>query len=166
MLPALYELAAEYREAAERLQSLELDEQTIADTLEGLSGEIEVKATNVAFMARNMESLAEQIKAAEQAMSARRKAIENRASSLREYLRINMERCNISKIESPQFRISIKQNPASVMIDDERQLPVEFMRQPEPPPPAPDKKAIKAAIESGIAVPGAWLTKTTRVEIK
>lgn len=166
MLPALYTLADEYIEAANALQNLELDDQTIADTMESLAGEIEVKATNIAFVIRNMESLAGQIKQAEQQMAVRRNAIENRAENIRKYLLMNMERCGISKIESPYFKISLKQNPASVFIDNPEMIPCEFYMYPEAPPPAPDKKAIRKAIESGIDVPGAHLERITRVEIK
>ena len=41
-MTALYELAAEYRADAEKLADMDLDEQTLADTLEGLGGELEV----------------------------------------------------------------------------------------------------------------------------
>jgi len=60
----LYSLAAEYRQAAESIANLDLDDQTIADTLEGLSGELEVKATNVAMFAKNLEATATAIKEA------------------------------------------------------------------------------------------------------
>lgn len=166
MLPALYKLADEYCEAENKLQNLELDDQTISDTLEGMSGEIETKASNVAFVIRNMESLAEQIKQAEQQMASRRKALENRADNVRQYLLTNMERCGISKIESPWFKISVKQNPEKVVIYDAGAIPCELYRYPEAPPPEPDKKAIKAAIESGNDVPGVHLERTKRLEIK
>lgn len=37
---------------ASKLADLDLDEQTVADTLESLAGSVEVKATNVAAFAR------------------------------------------------------------------------------------------------------------------
>lgn len=37
-MTALYLIAAEYRNAAEQLANLDLDPQTVADTLEGMSG--------------------------------------------------------------------------------------------------------------------------------
>jgi hypothetical protein len=40
------------------------------------------------------------------------------------------------------------------------------MRQPEPPPAAPDKKAIAEAIKEGREVPGAMLAQGTRLDIK
>lgn len=165
-LPALYVLAEDYRNAAAKLADLDLPPEVVADTLEGLAGDIEVKATNVAMFVRNLESTAEQIKAAEAAMAARRKAIENRAAHVREYLLANMQRTGISKIECPYFRLAVRDNPPSVVIESAENIPTEFMRQPEPPPPAPDKKAIADAIKSGHDVPGAYLSRTQRLEIK
>jgi hypothetical protein len=165
-MTALYILANEYRAAAERLADLDLDEQTVADTLEGLSGELEAKATNVAMFARNLEATAVAIKEAEAGMAARRKAIENRAAGLRRYLLGAMQSTGISKIETPHMVLSIRNNPESVDIFDAAQVPAEYMRQPEPPPPAPDKTAIKAAIKSGHDVPGAKLTQSQRLEVR
>lgn len=166
MNTSLYVLADEYKAAAESLANLDLDEQTIADTLEGLAGALEVKATNVAMFARNLEAAAESIKSAEKQMADRRKAIEVRATRLRTYLRDNMLKAGISKIECPYFSLAIRENPPSVVIDAEVMIPAEFMRQPEPPPPSPDKKAIAEALKAGTTVPGAHLERGKRLEIK
>lgn len=165
-MTALYEIAAEYRQAAEKLSDLDIDEQTIADTLEGMGGALEVKATNVAFFARNLESLAASIKDAEAQMAARRKALENRAARMREYLLTCMQLAGVQKIEGPYFKLAQRENPPSVVIDEPGLIPTEFMRQPEPPPPSPDKTAIKAAIQAGKEVPGAHLQRGIRLEIK
>lgn len=165
-LPALYQVADAYLQDVAKLQDLDLDPQTVADTLEGLQGDMEVKATNVAMFIRNLESLADQIKQAEATMAARRKAIETRAESIREYLLSNMQRTGITKIESPYFKIALRNNPPSVVVDDPSLIPARYMRQAEPPPPSPDKKEIKAAIEFGEIVPGAHLESKVGVTIK
>lgn len=162
----LYTIADSYLQDVAKLQDLELDEQTIADTLEGLTGTFEEKATNVALFTRNLEALSEQIKQAEQTMAARRKALENRADSIRQYLVDNMLRTGITKIESPYFKIALRNNPPSVVVDDPTAIPAKYMRQAEAPPPAPDKKEIKAAIEFGENVPGARLVTKQSVTIK
>ena len=163
---ALYELAADFRETADRLADMELDEQTLHDTLESIAFPVEQKAVQVAAFVRNLEATAEQIKAAEKAMAERRKAIENRAANVRQYLMDNMRACGFRKIEHPNFVIAVKQNPESVVIEDERQIPMDYMRQPETPPPVPDKALIKQAIKDGFEVPGAKLTRTLRIDIK
>lgn len=163
---SLYKLADEYLAAAYKLADMDLEEQTVKDTLESLSGALEVKATNVAMFVRNLESLAEQIKAAEEQMAARRKAVQNRADRVREYLKMQMERTQITKIECPYFKIALRQNPAAVVIDDASIIPQEYWRVPPPPPPMPDTKAIAEALKTQMAVPGAHLERGTRVEIK
>lgn len=165
-MTALYVLAHEYRDAANRLADLDLDEQTIADTLESMSGDLEVKANNTARVIRNMQSLAASIKEAESAMAARRKALEARAERVMRYLLDSMQHAGIQKIESPHFTISVRQNPPAVVINESGLVPAEFMRQPEPPPPSPDKKAIGDALKAGREVPGAHLARGVRLEIR
>lgn len=165
-MTALYVIAQEYRAAADQLAELDLDAQTIADTLESLSGDLETKAVNVAMFARNLEASARSIKDAEQAMAERRKAIEKKAEHLRAYLLNCMQATQISKIECPYFTLTIKKNPPAVVIEDEAQIPAAFMRQPDPPPPAVDKKAIGEALKAGHEVPGARLSAGVRLDIK
>lgn len=162
----LFALAAEYRALAEKLADMECDPQVIADTLEGESGALETKAANVVMVARSLEALAGAIKAEEESMAARRKALDKRAGWLREYVLQSMQACGMQKIEAPQFRISVRANPEAVDVFDAAQVPAAFMRQPEPPPPAIDKTAIKKALAAGQDVPGARLVRGHRLEIK
>jgi len=165
-MTSLYLLANEYQEAALKLADMELDEQTIADTLEGMAGDIQTKATNVAMFVRNTEATAAAIDEAIKAMSARKKALEHRADKLRDYLLTNMEKCAISKIECPYFALTIKKNPPSVVIDAAGLIPGELYIYPEAPEPFPDKKAIAAKLKAGEEVSGAHLETKTRLEIK
>lgn len=165
-MTALFDIAREYREAADKLADLDLPPEAIEDTLESLSGDLEAKATNTAFVIRNLEASAAAIKEAEAQMAARRKAIENRAARVRDYLLANMMVAGIQKIECPYFRLAVRDNPPAVEVYEPGLIPAEYMRQPEPPPPTPDKTAIKDAMKSGKDVPGCRLTVGQRLEIK
>jgi hypothetical protein len=162
----LYQVAAEYLEAANKLAELDIDEQTLADTLESISGDLTVKAQNVAFVIRNLEATAEQIKVAAAGMTGRAKALEKRAQNIRAYLLDNMRFAGVEKIECPYFKLSIRKNPPSVCIDDERQIPAAYMVDIPPPPPVPNKTAIGDAIKLGQEVPGCRLTQGVRLEIR
>ena len=164
-MTALYELALNFRESAERLADLDLPPEVVADTLDSLSGDLETKAQNVALFARNLEATAAAIKDAEAGMAKRRKAIESRVAHLKDYMLAGMMVAGIKKIEGPYLRIGIRDNPEAVEVFDATQVPAEFMRQPEPPPAAPDKAAIKAAIKAGQEVPGVKLTRSQRLSI-
>ena len=153
-MTALYVIANEYRAAAEKLADMDLDPQTIVDTLEGLSGELEVKAQSVAYMIRNFEVTAAAIKQHESEQAARRRAIETRAEGLKRYLASCMEATGIEKIEGPGVKLSFRKSSA-VVIDGEDLIPQEYMRVKPAPPPEPDKKAIADAIKAGVSVPGA-----------
>ena len=162
----LYELTTEYRQALDTLSDPDcnIPPEVIADTLEGLQGNLEDKAVNVAKSVRNLEATAQAIKDAEQRMAARRKVIEERLASMKDYLKTNMESCGITKIESPWFVLSIAKNPVAVDVFDETALPAEFKE--EVVTVRVDKTAIKQAIESGAEVPGAILTRGTRLAIR
>ena len=165
-MTALYEIVAQYREAAAKLEDMDLDEQTLADTLESLSGDLEVKATNTAALVRNIEATAAAIKDAEAQMRARRTALENRAARIRDYLLANMMVAGVQKIECPYFKLAVRENPPAVDIYEPGLIPDQFMVTPDTPPPAPDKKAIAAAMKTGQDVPGCRLTRGTRLEIR
>jgi outer membrane murein-binding lipoprotein Lpp len=166
MTTSLYVVAAEYRAAADQLADLDLPEEVVRDTLESISGDLEAKSVNVASFVRNLEASADQIKEAEAAMAARRKAIEKRAANVRQYLLDNMIAAGITKIECPYFKLAVRDNPPSVVINEPLLIPMQYMTDPAPPPPAPDKKLIAQAIKDGFDVPGAHLARGKRLDIK
>ena len=163
--PALYALALDFRAAADTLADLDLPPEVVADTLESLSGDLDLKAQNIALFSRNLEATAAAIKEAEAGMAKRRKAIESRVAHLKDYMMAGMILAGVRKIEGPYLQIGIRDNPEAVDVFDAAQVPAEFMRQPEPSPAAPDKAAIKAAIKAGTEVPGAKLTRSQRLDI-
>ena len=165
-MTALYILAEQHRALADKLQDLDLDEQTIADTLEAEAGELEAKVSATAMVARNLEAAAAAMKEAEASIEKRRKAAEARADRLRAYLLDNMRRAGIKRVDHPMLCVAVKRKAPGVVIFDEGQIPSEFMDAPPPPAPKPAKARIAAAIKAGRDVPGAKLgDDTDRLEI-
>jgi len=115
---------------------------------------------------RNLEATAAQIKEAEKAMAERRKAYEARAARVRQYVLDSMIFAGIQKIECPLFKISVRDNPPSVVIDDEKQLPASYLTDPPPPAPQPDKKLIAQALKDGFEIQGAHLERGQRLEVR
>ena len=161
----LFELRQEYQLAAQKLQDMDLDEQTLADTLESFAGDLETKATNTVMVSRNMRATAAAIKEAEASMAARRKAIENRADYLDKRVFDTMIETGISKIECPYFRLSIQDNPPAVEVFDSLQIPADYLKE-VPATFTIDKLLIKKAIQDGYEVPGAKLTHGKRLVCK
>lgn len=168
-MAALYQLVEQYRSLEALEASEDLPIEVVQDTLEGLTGELTVKATNVAKFILNCEAMAEAVENAADAMKARALRIRRRSDSIREYLKVNMQGAGITKIEATEFVLSLKKNPPSVIVTDEASIPDSFKVIPVPPPPPaprPDKALIKKAIQSGVSVAGAYLEQHERLEIK
>ena len=108
-MPALYEIAAEHRAAMHQMADMaDLPDEVITDTLAGIDGEFDAKAISVAAVIQNLNAEALAMKEAEARMAARRRATENRAKHLKEYLLSNMIFMKHTRIKCPEFVINIK----------------------------------------------------------
>lgn len=169
-MTALYVLTSQYMQLAQTLADGDFDLATIHDTIEasGIEDEIATKAQSLEFIAREAEKYGPMIDMEIERLQALKASRAKVAQGLRDYLKSNMERAGIEKIECPLFKLSIKHNQPAVEIMDTSSIPAEYWRTPEPKPPAPapDKTAIKKALQSGVDVMGARLVHGTRLEVK
>ena len=152
-MTALYVLTNDYLALAEKLADGDFDATTIADTIEasGITDELAVKAQGIEYVARGALAHHAAIDAEIARLTALRAKRDKVAQGLRDYLKDNMERAGIDKIECAMFSIGIRKNPPAVEVIDLVSLPAAYWRTPEPKPPvpAPDKAAIKAALQAG-----------------
>lgn len=165
---ALYKLADEFEQARRELEAMELPPQVLADTLDGLAMPVEDKARNVAAFICNLDAEADAIEAHAKAAAAKAKVARKKADGLREYLRINMDRCGIHELTTHDKTLKItlhRGRDVAVVIWDEKQVPFDYFRE-VPSRMEPDKAAIKQAILDGYDVPGAKLEYRDRLEIK
>ena len=165
-LPKLYEIANAYKDLALLVETDDIPAEAIRDTLESLGGDLEAKSTNIAKFILGLEAEANMIDEAAKAMQSRAERRRRRAESIRNYMLFQLQQAGVTKVECPEFTISVRKNPEAVEIDDPEQVPAEYMVTPEPPPPRPDKKAIKDALKAGTPVRGCWLRTGERLEIK
>lgn len=162
----LYAIADNFLADIRKMEEADLDDQTFADTLEAISGDLEEKAKAVAMFARNLEASAEAIKQAEKQMADRRKALENKADKVRQYLLDNMLKTGISKIDCPYFSLSVRKNPPAVEIIQQDMIPMEYFDIPPMPAPQLNKNRLKDDLKNGVIVEGAKLTQSHSLQIK
>ena len=164
-MAALFELAADFRALADKLADSDLDQQTIADTLDGASGDLEEKIINTAKYYRNEESDADRIEEAAKQMLARAKTKRNHANNIKKYLADRMEHAGLQKVNSPWFVVSIAKNPEALIVDDMEAIPRDYLNE-VPASFVIDNARIKQALKDGYTVPGARLTRGTSLRIK
>lgn len=132
------------------------DDQALLDTLEGESN-LDLAIIAVVRSAEDDSDLVVGIEERIEQMRGRFSRLKERIQKKRDICAETMAAAGIKKIVAPEFTLSLSHGQRRVIITDEASLPQQFLVQPEPPPPAPDKKAIAAAIKSGAHVPGAEL---------
>lgn len=128
---SLYKLTDQYLEL-QHLADEDIPLEAIADTLDGLQGEIELKATNVCAFTLNLEAFAAAARDAGKKLIDRAARIEKRAEAMREYVRSRLAAVGIKKVEGPEFTITRKANPPKVLIADGAKVPPEYLAPPDP----------------------------------
>jgi hypothetical protein len=165
-LPALYEIAQQYCELQALADIEELPAELIRDTIEGLEGDLTEKSANIAKLIEGLEAEAQMIAEAAHKIRERAERRQRRADRIRAYLLFQLQRAGINKIDCAEFSIAVRKNPEAVEFSDLESLPKAYMVQPAPPPPHPDKRRIKEDLKAGKCVPGAYLVRGERLEIK
>ena len=164
----LYELTQQQLELKQKLMEMNLDEQTLADTLEGSSLEISKKIENYGIVLRDRESFVDAISKEIERLTERMNAEKKRIERTKNWLLSSMVTLEIKQVECPLFTIAVQDNPPSVDVYNEKLIPAEYMRVPEPKPPvpAPDKRLILSELKAGKEVAGCVLKKDKRIVIK
>lgn len=150
----LYELTGQFKELAILADGADEDMAVaVRDTMEAIEGEFQEKGKAIAMIALNIDGDLEAIQSQIDRLTERKRVITNRKNSLKEYLRENMDASGITKITHPLFTITCGKGRPSVVIDNETDIPDEYMSVKTTM--SPDKTAIAAAIKAGLEVPGA-----------
>lgn len=160
----LYEYTSQYLEAMEFLQDVELPDDVIQDTIEGLKGELKLKGKNIGSFIRNMDANVAMLKDHEKKTRDKRSAMEKRIAWLKNYLLTNMQSTGITEISCDYFTVKPCKNPAVVWITDEKLITDKY--KTELVTFKLDKRAMAVDLKAGIAVPGAELHHGWRLDIK
>lgn len=158
-MPHLYEVSQDFLKLQEELENAEnVDEglmQALTDTMEGAQGEFEQKAVAIVNLTKNITSSTDAIDAEIKRLQQRKKTITDKSEWLKGYLRDNMERTGINKIECEYFTITLGKPTEIVEITDELQVPDDLVDIETKI--KPKKTEIKKLLKAGEDVPGAEL---------
>lgn len=130
------------------------DEETLLDTLEGMTDLNEMIVSVVRSREDDM-SLVTALKDRMSDMQARMERLCQRAEGKKQVVTTVMDRANLKKIEAPEFTVSCKPTPPSLLVDEEDRIPKKYWM---PQSPKLDRQGIKAAIKNGESIPGTILS--------
>lgn len=130
------------------------DEETLLDTVEGLSDLDEVIAEIVRSRLDDL-ALVEALQRRRDEMQERLARLKDRAERKKALIVEAMETAGLKKITREDFTLSLRPGTAGLQVVDETVIPETYWR---PQPPKLDRLALVAALKQGDAVPGAALT--------
>lgn len=165
MNKSLYQIQQDYLQLAAILEDNggEITPE-IEDQLAINQEQLQTKGVNYALVIRQLSGEEAVIKAEIDRLTKLMKSKASAAERLKNTIKSAMELYGIQSIKGDLINISLKNNPVAVQIDDEGGVPPEYLVVKETR--SPDKKALKAAIESGAEIPGVYLTTSKSITIK
>ncbi len=156
----LYEITEQLREL---MAMDDVPAEQLQDTLDMVNEEFEQKAEQVAAFIRELSLDSEGYKSEIERLSDRKKAIDNKIDSMKDYLRVNMQAADMTKIKGKLFTITLGSPTETVYVADSALLPdglVYIKREP-------NKTDIKAQLKSGAEIEGCALVQgKARLTIK
>lgn len=148
--------AIHYRDVRDRIQAQdpEIDEQTLTDTVEGLTDLNEI-LTAILRSALEDEALATGLKGRIAEMESRLERLKDRASKRRQIAKDVMVELDLKKLTAPDFTASIRAGTPALMVIDEAAIPSIFW---EPREPKLNRQGLAAELKQGTEVVGATLS--------
>jgi len=148
--------AANYRAIRDRLraQEPEIDEQALADTVEGLTDIHEI-VTAIVRAALTDEALATGVKGRIAEMQARLERLQECAFKRRQMAKDVMVELEIKKITAPDFTVSVRLGMPSLLVLDEAAVPSIYW---QPVAPRLNRQELLSELKGGAEITGVSLS--------
>jgi hypothetical protein len=153
--------AATYRAIRDRIhaQDPDIDERTLADTVEGLTDLHEI-VTAIIRSALEDEALANGLKGRIGEMEDRLARLQDRASKRRQIAKDVMVERDLKKIQAPDFTVSLRPGTPALMVIDEAAVPSIYW---EPRDPKLNRQGLLADLKQGAEITGVSLSNPESV---
>jgi hypothetical protein len=148
--------AATYRAIRDRIRAQDptIDEETLADTVEGLTDLHEI-ITVIIRSALEDEALATGLKGRIAEMEDRLARLQDRAAKRRQIAKDTMVELDLKKLAAPDFTASIRPGMPALMVIDEAAVPSIYWAPREP---KLNRQGLMADLKQGAEVNGATLS--------
>ena len=153
----LYELTTQMQGLQALIDSGEMAEIDLLDTMEGLQGDIQDKGRGALAVMANLASDSDAYDREIKRMQARKNTIDKNRMWLVDYLRNNMILSGVTKIESDVFSATLRAPTVIVDLVEPSLVPAPYRTEETVVQVKIDKAMIKKDLKSGKDIPGAKL---------
>lgn len=140
----------------------EIEESTYLDTLESKNIELEDKVNAYVEVIKQKEGDIVQIDSRIKELQERKNSYKKTITKMKENVAYGLEQVGERKIKTPLATVFLATSK-QVMISATAKLPETYL---VPQPAKPDKKAIKAALESGEKIDGVMIRENSSLRIR
>jgi hypothetical protein len=165
----LYELTNDYRALMNAIDNEEIPEEAIADTLEAITGEIEVKADEIACLLKNLNADIAAFKAEETRLAERRKQKERAYERIKAYLAEELQKASVTSVDTARNKISFRKSESVYIANEAEFLEWALMNRDDLikyGEPSPKLTEIKNAIKGGAVIEGCELRTNQNIQLK
>lgn len=168
-MASLYDLTGDYIKFAEYMEQVELEpemKEALEDALNNLDEDIEIKLENYAKIIKNFESDIAGLKAEEERLAKKRKAMENSIKHMKERMTIAMQQTGKLDIKGELFKFKVQANPPAVVMDVNyiEDVPEKYLIAQDP---KIDKKKLAEDLKAGVDLDGvAHLEASASIRIR
>lgn len=131
-----------------------------SENLEQLEEEYANKLEGCGLYCKNLSAEIDALREEERSLAARRKSKEGKLERLKEYMLRSMEATNTERIETSKVLISTRKSQR-VIVDDERKIPLQFLKVTQ----TVNKADLKKALKSG-DIEGAHIEESVSLQLK
>lgn len=168
-MATLYQLTDAWQEVLDMAADDEAPQDAIDARLDAIAEDIRTKAEGYCKVIGELNAQAAALRAEEDRLKKRRQSVENNAARLKDALQEAMTTMEAPKIKTALFTVSLRSNPEKLQLDDVDA----FMAWAEQSAPellkitrTVNNAAVRKALKSGAAVPGASLVSTQGISIR
>ena len=168
-MASLYDLTGDYAKFAEYMEQVELEpemQEALEDALNNLGEDIEIKLENYAKIIKNFESDIAGLKAEEERLAKKRKAMENSIKNMKQRMTEAMIRTGKVDIKGELFKFKVQANPPAVVMDVNyiEDVPEKYLIAQDP---KIDKKKLAEDLKAGVDLDGvAHLEASASIRIR
>lgn len=158
----LYDLTDEYLRLYELMCDPDSDAAQVQESMEIIEDELITKSENYARIMQNMKSESDALRKESNRLAAMAKSRDAGITRLKENMKLAMVTLGSNQISTSIGNWTLRNNPESVNILDEKAIPYDYLELVR----TPVKSAIKDAIKNGVEVPGAELIRTQSAQFR
>lgn len=152
-MASIFNIAGEFEYLHELATQEDIDEQLFNDTLEALTGELEVKGAGYVAVIQQLDMEAKKAKELADAFKLKADTRINAIGRMKDALKVAMTRIGTDKIDAGDFTIKLQKNGGKQPMIMDGDVPNDYLKVIY----EPDKDKIRQALEDGTELPFAHL---------